>query len=269
MESAKKGCLKGLQQTKGQDPSAKSGRATPEVGAIIFDTKGFNNILNHNTCPKFEKMKKPIQRDSANAYSKTFVPSIQNRLKSTFPVVGFSDDDIIELMELCAFDAVAATPDAREKPPICDIFAELNWIKFDYAQSLSKNPVSDQKPVNHTFDKPGASTFPVARAIYPDFTHDNGMIPVFSAMGLYHDELSKSEAQATVDVGGLSTSWVVPFAARAYIEKMVCRDDEFIRVIVSKRVVPFQGCAVDGLGWCTVQDFTSEWKLERLLYIAS
>lgn len=85
------------------------------------------------------------------------------------------------------------------------------------------------------------------------------MTGIFSAMGLYNATapLSNTSIETTAQTDGYSASWTVPFAARAYVEKMVChgRKEELVRVLVNDRVVPLQNCGADKLGRCTLGGF--------------
>ena len=91
---------------------------------------------------------------------------------------------------------------------------------------------------------------------------------IFSALGLYNTTapLSNTSIQTTVETNGYSASWTVPFASRAYFEKLKCNfnpvdDDtmykeEFIRVLINDRVLPLQSCGADALGRCALSAFT-------------
>ena len=87
------------------------------------------------------------------------------------------------------------------------------------------------------------------------------MTAILSAMGLYNDTLplSNTSIETTVQTNGYSASWTVPFAARAYFEKMVCRgtEEEYVRVIVNDRVLPLHSCAGDALGRCSLSKFVA------------
>ena len=85
------------------------------------------------------------------------------------------------------------------------------------------------------------------------------MTAIFSALGLYNATapLSNTSIASVAAANGYSASWTVPFAARAYFEKMTCSgiEGELVRVIVNDRVVPLQTCGADSLGRCTLGRF--------------
>lgn len=64
---------------------------------------------------------------------------------------------------------------------------------------------------------------------------------------------------------GYSASWTVPFAARAYFEKMSCvgAGEELVRVVVNDRVVPLEICGGDELGRCGLSSFVESLSFAR------
>lgn len=279
--------LAGFEKARIVDQHADHQLPTPEISVIISEDHGFNNSLNHNSCPYFEDGK---HGDSASKhYTTLLVSSIKRRLETDLPGVRLSDKQVTYLMDLCAFDTVSSTPDGSKLSPFCNLFDSSEWAQYDYLQSLSKyytygagnplgpsqgvgfvnelisrlnnTPVHDHTTTNRTLDAPDAGTFPLNRTIYADFTHDNGMIPVFFALGLYNDTepLPITHVQSAKDSNGYSASWTVPFGARAYIEMMQCKSqpdpEPLVRVLVNDRVVPLHGCPVDSLGRCRRSDF--------------
>ena len=90
---------------------------------------------------------------------------------------------------------------------------------------------------------------------------------MFSALGLYNstDPLSKTSLQTTSQTAGYSASWTVPFAARAFFEKMKCerRDEDLVRVLVNGRVLPLKTCGGDELGRCTLSKFVESLSFAR------
>lgn len=277
--------IQGFQQTKNTDRPADRQQTSPKINVIISEDSGFNNSLNHNTCPKFENS--ALGDTITDNYTSLIAPPIARRLESQLPGVTLSNHDVTHLMDMCAFDTVSSTPDGSKRSAFCDLFTAHEWTQYNYLQSLSKyysygagnplgptqgvgfvneliarlthNPVHDHTSTNHTLDAPGATTFPLKRTLYADFTHDNGLIPVFFALGLYNgtEPLPRSHVQSDHAADGYSAAWTVPFAARAYIEMMQCRlePEPLIRVLVNDRVVPLHGCEVDSLGRCRRDDF--------------
>jgi len=112
-------------------------------------------------------------------------------------------------------------------------------------------------------------TFPVGGTtnLYADFSHDNDMTAIFATLGLYNATrpLLNRTLENTEETKGYSASWSVPFAARAYFEKMTCvgGKEEFVRVIVNDRVLPLKPCSGDELGRCTLSAFVDSLSFAR------
>ena len=85
------------------------------------------------------------------------------------------------------------------------------------------------------------------------------MTAIFSALGLYNatGPLSNTTVIEAEQANGYSAAWTVPFAARAYFEKMQCHGhrEELVRVIINDRVLPLTQCNGDSLGRCTLSAF--------------
>ncbi|KAJ5579846.1 Histidine phosphatase superfamily clade-2 [Penicillium hispanicum] len=287
--------IQGFEQTKRQSQSLQRDQDSPKINVVLSEDPGSNNTLNHNTCPVFEAS--GLGDDVAADYADLFALPIQKRLEKHLPGVQLSTEDVVHLMDVCAFDTVASTSDGSKQSGFCQLFTLPEWAQYNYLQSLGKyygygagnplgptqgigfvneliarlthTPVHDDTTTNHTLDAPGAPTFPVDRTLYADFTHDNGMIPIFFALGLYNgtSELPRTHVQSKSAADGYSAAWTVPFGARAYIEMMQCPSDPnpepFVRVLVNDRVVPLHGCAVDALGRCRREDFINGLSFAR------
>ncbi|KAL4885546.1 histidine phosphatase superfamily [Aspergillus karnatakaensis] len=274
--------IDGFQKAKAKDHHSKGGAAV--VNVVIPETDGFNNTLDHSTCTSFENDERA---DAIEAnYTAIMMPSIRKRLESDLPGVELSDKEINYLMDMCSFDTMARTTDGSELSPFCALFTEEEWVQYDYLQSLSKyygygagsllgpaqgigftneliarltqSPVQDNTSTNRTLDS-DPSTFPLDTRFYADFSHDNNMISIFFAMGLYNGTkpLSQDSVESIKEMDGYAASWTVPFGARAYFEMMQCKrkKDPLVRVLINDRVVPLHGCKVDRFGRCTLDDW--------------
>ncbi|KAJ5184015.1 phytase [Penicillium capsulatum] len=277
-ESAKR-FIEGFQGSKIKDSNADKGQAAPKIDVVMKFEKDFKMTLHHNTCPRFEKTHRGLKFDAITKYAKTWMPAVKKRLGGLIKGAGLRLIDIFQLMELCAFQTVA---DASKGPgkvsEICNLFTKSEWADFDYTQTLSKyyaygngnelGPAQGIGFANELFARLTQTEiceeetsfnpdleFPVDRVIYLDFTHDNGIVPILTAMGLYQVDLPGDKLQSPEASGDFSAGWVVPFAARAYIEKLDCEDGDFIRVIVNERVIQPTGCGPDELKRCKLDDF--------------
>lgn len=127
--------------------------------------------------------------------------------------------------------------------------------------------LSDETSVNHTLDA-SATTFPLDRAIFADFSHDDPSTSIYAALGLFDKTalLSNTTYESFKQTNGYSAATTVPFAGRGYFEKMLCTsgaEEEYVRVIINDRVYPLPNCGADSHGRCTL----SAW-VDSLTFVA-
>ncbi|KAI8629510.1 histidine phosphatase superfamily [Xylariaceae sp. FL1651] len=281
----------GFHQARLADKKAKFPDAYPYEPVILPEEEGFNNTLSPSTCTAFEEGP-DTGSDAQAVWVDTFTPSIAERVNQNLPGANLSNHDIIHLMDICPFETVAN--DGGQLSAFCGLFTEDEWNGFDYYQSLGKwygytngsplgptqgvgfvneliarltgHPVSDTTSTNTTLDS-SRKTFPLDSILYADFSHDNDMSGVFGALGLYNttEPLSNSTKASPRESKGYGASWTVPFAARMYVEKMLCKgsEEELVRVLVNDRVIPLQNCDADGLGRCTLSKYVDSLSFAR------
>ncbi|KAF7597271.1 hypothetical protein BBP40_008113 [Aspergillus hancockii] len=276
--------IEGFQKAKLRSSKANRSQPGPIVNVVIPEVDGFNNTLDHSVCTTFEKSE--VEDQAEYKFMSVFVPSILERLEKDLPGTKFSQREVIYLMDMCSYDTVALTSDGHRISPFCALFSHEEWVQYDYLQSVKKyygygagnplgpaqgigfaneliarltqSPVKDHTSTNITLDSDPA-TFPLNATLYADFSHDNTMISIFFALGLYNSTkpLSQTSVQSPEEMGGYSSAWAVPFGARAYVEMMQCKDEKepLVRVLVNDRIIPLNGCDVDKHGRCKRDDF--------------
>ncbi|KAK1817934.1 hypothetical protein LTR12_007686 [Friedmanniomyces endolithicus] len=218
-------------------------------------------------------------------WAAVFIPPIRTRINAALPGANLTVMETVHMMDLCPFNTVAS-PNGTISG-FCALFTEEEWHQYGYYQTLNKyygfshgNPlgptqgvgfsneliarltsksVDDESSTNHTLDGSN-DTFPLGRRLYADFSHDNDMTGILSALGLYNGttgHLPNTTITEAPQANGYSAASTVPFAARAYFEKMQCRGqpEELVRVIVNDRVLPLTQCDGDRLGRCTLDAF--------------
>lgn len=253
---------------------------------VIPEESGFNNTLDHGGCSAFEdgdgkKQGKKKQKE----WMAKFVPAISDRLTKKLSGSNLDAQSIVYLMDLCPFDTIT-DPNAKLSP-FCQIFNQDEWLSYDYYQSLEKwyvygpgrklaptqgvgyvneliarltgQPVQDHTTTNSTLDS-SDKTFPLDRKLYADFTHDNTMMTIYGALGLFKNtqNLPTDRRLSPKELDGYSSSRVVSFAARMVVEKMVCDgqgDEELVRLLINDRVFPLKDCDADSLGRCKLGAF--------------
>ncbi|KAI5917084.1 histidine phosphatase superfamily [Camillea tinctor] len=276
----------GFHQARLSDNNTKSPEAYPYDILVIPEGSTSNNTLSADTCTAF-KDGTDYGKEAQDAWADIFTPNITARVNENLAGANLTSQDIIYLMDLCPFNTVADPQ--GQLSPFCNLFTVEEWNDYDYYQTLgmwyrdasyaerdalgptqgvgfvneliarlTSQPVVDHTTTNTTLDSSNA-TFPLDSVLYADFSHDRDMVTMFAAMGLYNttEELSKTTRQSAEETKGFSASWVVPFAARMYVEKLSCtgQDEELVRVLINDRVIPLQNCGADEEGRCTVSRF--------------
>lgn len=95
--------------------------------------------------------------------------------------------------------------------------------------------------------------------MYVDFSHDNLMAAVYSAMGLFR-EPGPLSTEAIEEGRNWVASRMVPFASRMVVENMDCSlrgwKELYVRVLINDAVQPLEFCGGQE-GLCTVDAFAS------------
>ncbi|KAJ3312955.1 hypothetical protein HDU76_002765, partial [Blyttiomyces sp. JEL0837] len=91
---------------------------------------------------------------------------------------------------------------------------------------FTEKPVNLNPPgsLNTTLDGNRASTFPLGSPkMFPDFSHDNNIVPILSSLGLFKDPTPLStSANAAQIPHKFITSQQVPFAGNVLFERIDC-----------------------------------------------
>ena len=285
----------GFHDARLKDKDSKFDKNYPYPIVIISEDNGSNNTLDHGLCDEFESGFDSTIAGSAQAmWVSIFTPSITERLNDNLPGANITNSETVFMMDLCPFSTVADVNGFVS--PFCALFTEEEWHAYDYYQSLGKyygfswgnplgatqgvgftneliarltnTPVDDHTSTNSTLDG-SERTFPIGgkTVLYADFSHDNDLTSIFSAMGLYNETapLLNTTIQSVQETKGYSASWTAAFAARAYFEKMSCvgASEEFVRIVVNDRVLPLKACGGDFLGRCTLSNFIDSLSFAR------
>ena len=102
--------------------------------------------------------------------------------------------------------------------------------------------------------------FPLGRTIYADFTHENLMIAVYAAMGLFNVSSTPLDPRAPSNETVWVASRMVPFSSRMVTERLACEgkgqreEGSYVRVLVNDEMQPLEFCG-SSEGMCTLADF--------------
>lgn len=127
---------------------------------------------------------------------------------------------------------------------------------------LTGTPVRLGTQVNATLDTDPA-TFPLNRALYADFTHDNQMAAIYAALGLFAQH-APLDPTAPDPRRTWITSELTPFSARMVVERLACAGGTpYVRVLVNDALQPLEFCGGDRDGLCTLAEFVESQAYAR------
>ncbi|KZT27915.1 acid phosphatase [Neolentinus lepideus HHB14362 ss-1] len=262
----------------------------PHISVIIPEDK--NDTLQINQCPSA-----PSYHPYTETWRDIFIPPIKHRLNKAAPGAHLNNSNVYSLMALCPLESVALSAAEWQFSRFCGLFTEKEWKQFEWHEDLKKyyktgygnplgpvqgvgyvnellarltnNAVSDHTNTNATLDS-SPETFPLNHTIYADFTHENLLVAVFGAMGLFNQSTTLNPRH----VGKKHRTWnahkMVPFSARMVVEKMECEKwpglseetSEFVRVFVNDEMQPLDFCGT-GEGVCTLNAFSESQKYAK------
>ncbi|KAI5983106.1 phytase [Pisolithus albus] len=259
----------------------------PKTSVILPEVDGANNTLDDSMCPNAHSL-----TEVPDAWRDTFAPAIAARFNKAAPGADLDAEDVVNLMPLCAFETIFH----RATSPLCNLFAFEEFEAHEYYSDLSRyyktghgnplgpiqgvgyvnellarltsQPVQDHTQTNSTLDS-SPDTFPLNRTFYADFSHDNQMVAIYSALGLFQREDGRAPSAEEMNPGRRwRISRMTPFSARMVVEKLTCDDGsdeerEYVRILVNDAVQPLTFCGAGADGVCALDDFVESQAYAR------
>ncbi|KAG5636122.1 hypothetical protein H0H81_009054 [Sphagnurus paluster] len=253
---------------------------SPVLSVIISEEAGQNNTLDTGGCPKIGS-----STAQTNEWLLKYGPPIADRLNTQAPGAKLTPTDAYNLLSLCAFESVHQ----NRLSPFCNVFSQEEFEQFEYSGDLDKyyktgygqplgpaqgigyvnellarltgTPVRDNTKTNHTLTG-SPVTFPLHRAIYADFSHDNEMVGIYAALGLFKQKVAPNPSSPDPNRNWLA-SQLVPFGARMVTEKLACGAEEYVRIFVNDARQPLEFCGGDKNGLCTLKAFVESQSYSR------
>ncbi|EUC54745.1 histidine acid phosphatase, partial [Rhizoctonia solani AG-3 Rhs1AP] len=262
---------------------------------VILLGKEFNNTLGVETCPA-AKLHKPSAGTKHDWLLLAGFAQIKKRLNKDLPGANLTESDAAHLMSLCGFDTAAKGGIAS---PWCGAFKDDEWQSYEYYNDLEKyysdsygskyapsegvgwvneliarltnKAVEDHTTTNTTLDSSQA-TFPWgpnAPLVFADFSSDDNITKIISAMGIYPPIDIPLES---IPTPSMVVSEIVPFAGCTVVEKISCSAEgaptpglsegqlppgDYVRVLINDAVVPLPSCPTLGYGMCALSDFVN------------
>lgn len=128
---------------------------------------------------------------------------------------------------------------------------------------LTDSPVHDHTQHNASL------LFPLHKALYADFSHENLMVAVYAALGLFNVTEGDAPNPRKIPKDWEERVWrasrMVPFSARMVVERLQCGrvrpedvrgEETFVRVFVNDALQPLEFCgAKTREGMCRLDAF--------------
>ncbi|KAI9458279.1 phytase [Russula earlei] len=246
-----------------------AGRNTIKAKVDLILPETGNSTLDDGMCPNSAD-----GDEESKTWLKLFASSIKKRLRKAAPGAKLTNKDVYNLMSLCAFHSQAKMAPS----PFCGLFTANEFKDYEYHADLGKFysnghggylgpvqgvgyvnellarltgwPVRDNTQTNRTLDA-SEETFPLNRTLYADFTHDNVMVSIYSALGLFRQYLLPNKTLDPAKPSPLRTwiaSKLVPFGTRMVVERLQCigyrpfPKGVFVRILVNDALQPLEFC---------------------------
>ncbi|KAF9645613.1 phosphoglycerate mutase-like protein [Thelephora ganbajun] len=289
-----------------------------KVNLVIPETPGSNNTLGNKMCPAAAS-----SRGETEAFIDVAAQHITARLNSAAPGANLKPRDVYAIMHLCPFDTVAK----ERLSPFCPIFSKEDFEIYEYAGDLEKfyntghalyllygGPLGAVQGVGYVNELIGRltnspahhglqtnktllsspKTFPLNRTMYVDFSHDNLIVAVFAAMGLFNQTNGPLDTTRIVKDRTWIASKMVPFSGHMTVERLSCSDhppflatsrsrpmrwwkwvgvdetedyhennQEYVRIFVNDVRQPLVFCGAGEDGMCKLEDFVKSQEYAR------
>jgi len=234
-----------------------------------------NDTLLDGSCPAAGGSRKEQEK-----WVDVYTTDIVHRLDHGVKGVEVTSDDAQNLMAMCLFETIAM--DGSGVSRFCPLFKKKEWEGFEYSADVDKyyntgygqklgpvqgvgwtnellarltnQPLQDSTQSNHSLP------FPLNRSMYLDFSHEDELIAIYSAIGLFrqHKDLPLKKMPKHRRTDTWITSRMVPFAARMVVERLQCDGgaDQMVRILVNDQVQPMKFCdGVNEEGLCPLENF--------------
>jgi len=284
---------------------AASKHTFPAKVNLVIPEKS-NNTLANKMCPAAASPRREMK-----AFINIAAKPIAARLNSVAPGANLDPQDVLAIMGICPFETVA-----KERfSPFCSIFTKEDFEIYEYAWDLEKfyntgygAPLGAVQGVGYINELIGRltdspahhglqtnktllssqRTFPLNRSLYVDFSHDNLIVAVFAAMGLFNQTNGPLDTTKITKDRTWVTSKMVPFSGHMTVERLSCSarprslaasrsqpmkwwnwmtevqgadsydnlaKEEYVRIFVDDVRQPLDFCGAGEGGMCKLADF--------------
>lgn len=264
---------------------------------LMEETTGSNNSLSgYLACPNIEAPHAQNGKERSKKWVQRYLAAAAKRIQKVLP--GYDNvtpEEVLSLQDLCVFETASFGQSA-----FCGLFTEQEWRGYEYhldlkfygdnawgsevgpatglswlselrARLVKEYITKPQFGVNVTLDN-NSVTFPLDQPFYADFTHDNVIVTVLSALQFQFTKPDLSPKKIKVPRQFI-VSRLTPFASHLYVEILECgpKNKEYVRLVLNGRVLPIGDlhyCRDDEDGLCPLSDFIKsiEHSLDKIDY---
>ncbi|KAJ3570644.1 hypothetical protein NP233_g4261 [Leucocoprinus birnbaumii] len=268
---------------------ASQHKFNPVLSVIMSEEPTANNTLDDSGCPLAGD-----SDDEVVPWVEQYASPIAERLNSQAldMTTNLTATDIDSLITICPFESITK----QTLSPFCKIFKKKDFVEFEWGMDLDKyygtgygqaiggrvqgvgyvneliarltnTPVRDDTQTNRTLTS-NPATFPLDRTFYADFSHDNQIVAIYSAMGLLNEEHEVLDNTKVNPKTEWDTSKVVPFSSEMVVERLACADrslgKEFVRIFINDALQRSSFCGGDADGiWRLREDKSKSSKPQK------
>ncbi|KAK4686161.1 hypothetical protein P7C73_g3973, partial [Tremellales sp. Uapishka_1] len=294
-----------LQGYLGESFKLKSPDQLHQTNLTMPEGTESNNTLSVKNCPAYEALSPPEGTEALSTLL-TLLTHTRDRLNAILdPNPPLDIPDVIQLGEMCAFDS-QTSEEWEGWSRWCSMFSGGEWETFGYIKEVQRwfecgagstygstmgagwvnelvARLTDSRPVdrtttNRTLDG-DEITFPRGgKRVFVDFTHDNEMVEILTALGI----MKQHRSLPTSYVPELRTfvlSEIIPFGSQFIFERIACdlgdwepdpndsdqdrsKDGkkDYVRILINDKITPVNhvACKQSGFvehGMCEVESF--------------
>ncbi|TMW61458.1 hypothetical protein Poli38472_012649 [Pythium oligandrum] len=206
---------------------------------------GGNTLTPIDTCPNF--IKESLADEPQATFRKTWLPESAARLEKLWPGFGFTDDNVLGIMDLCIYEMNFLGEQQRR---FCNLFTDEEWQNYGYHKDIGYYYGSGYgNPLARTVGFPyieavaklmAQKTTPYCQKVYVAFSHDTQLNVFATAYGLNYDATFPRDH--ILENRKFRASRSLTMGSRMITERITCNGQRYARVVINEAVVPFDDC---------------------------
>ncbi|UZJ55613.1 hypothetical protein CBS101457_004933 [Exobasidium rhododendri] len=267
-----------------------------DLEVIIENGEGLTSTSSNNTLAPYDTCNNSDTITIGDTYLRPvwdpiYLANATTRLQQYVTGLNLTTELVYGMQSLCAYETVALG-----YSNFCPLFTKAEWEGYEYdldlqfqgdygfmsptgrAQGIGWVQEFLDRVTNTTFSAANVTLqnttldssstyFPIDQPFYFDFTHDDVIVSVLTALNYTQIVGDYLNASAINSTRTFVLSQITPFAARLAFEIVECSNStstsnatQYIRTVLNDAVVPLnegQGCTPSANGLCLLSDFVT------------